>query len=428
MKPRPHAFLLALLLVPAIPSLLLAAWPEFRGPTQDGHVPVGEAVPTNWSETENIRWKAPIHGMGWGTPVILDGKVWVTTASENGRTMSVICLDEKTGEVLLDRLVITNDNPEPLANKVNTYASPSPAVDAERVYLHWGSYGTVCLDTKTFEELWRRTDLTASHWRGPGSSVALWKDTIILTFDGTDQQYHVALDKKTGETLWRRDRSTHYDDIEANDRPVNSGDLRKAFSTPLFIEVDGQPQMISSGAKACWAYNPDTGEEIWSVHYPTHSPSSRPVYSPELSYVFINTGLGKPQLWAVRLDGDARGEIGETNVVWELLKRAPPRSSPVLANGLLFLAADSVGSCVDAKTGEVLWSERVGGTVSASLLYAGGNVYFFDEDGYATVVKASDTYEVVAENQLDEGLLASPAASNGALFIRTKTQLYCIGK
>lgn len=416
----------ALLLVSS--SLTQAAWPEFRGPDRNGIVE-GSGLPLEWSEEKNIAWKRPIHGLGWSTPAILGGKVWLTTATEDGRRMSVICLDEKTGDTLLDRVLVTNDNPEPLANPINTYASSSPAVEEGRVFIHFGSYGTFCLDTESFEVLWQRRDLTASHWRGPASSVALWKDKLILTLEGADQQYHVALDKLTGKTLWRRDRSTNFNDVDPkNGRPANSGDMRKAFATPIFVEIDGSTQMVSSGAKACWAYDPETGEELWSVHYPEHSVSSRPVYSKELGLIFINTGLGKAQVWAIRADADARGEISESHKVWEMIKRTPKRSSPVLVGDLLFWANDGVISCIDARTGEPHWQERAGGEYSASLISDGTNVHFFDEEGLCTVTRAAPAYEVIAENHLDDGGLASPAANDGSLFIRTRTHLYRIGK
>lgn len=409
------------------PGGALADWLEFRGPNGDGHTVQDQALPLKWSEKENVKWKTAIHGAGWATPVVMDGKVWVETASEDGRTMSVLCIDQKSGKVLLDRVLITNDNPEPLSNKINNYAACSPAAEKGRVYLHFGSYGTICLDTESYAEIWRRADLRCSHWRGPGSSVAMWKDFVILTFDGADRQYLAALDKKTGETIWIRDRSTDFGDLDDKGRPANSGDMRKAYSTPVFINDGEKDIMISVGAKACWAYNPDTGEELWNVNVPQHSTSSRPVYNEKLKLLYINTGLGKPQLWAVRVDAKARGDISGTHVEWKLLKRVPKQSSPLLLGDELYLAADTVGSCVDAKTGKVLWSERMKGTVTASLLYGGGNIYFFDEDGGATVVKPGREYQLSAKNQLDDGSLASPAASDGALFVRSKGFLYRIG-
>jgi len=241
--------------------------------------------------------------------------------------------------------------------------------------------------------------------------------------EGADQQYFTALDKNTGETLWRRDRATVYAD-EKDGIPANSGDMRKAYSTPIFVPVGDTVQMIVNGAKACAAYNVETGEEIWHVPYETHSPSSRCVYSKETGMVYINTGLGKAEIWAIRLEPGMKGNVKDSHVAWSFFQRTPKRSSPVVANGLLFMANDGVLSCVDAKTGEKKWAERAGGEYSASLLAAGDRVYCFDEVGLCTVVKAAPVFEVLAANQLNEGFMASPAVSGKALILRTKTHLY----
>lgn len=407
-----------------VSPLASAQWPEFRGPHSDGTVE--GALPTEWSEEKNVTWKKEIHGLGWSTPLIEGGRIWLTTATEDGRKMSVLCLDEKSGEVLLDRVFITNDNPEPLANPMNTYASSTGVIEPGRVYLHFGAYGTLCLDTETFETIWQRRDLTCSHWRGPASSLVMWENRIILTLEGADQQYFVALDKTTGETLWRRDRSTNFAD-EKDGIPANSGDLRKAYSTPIFVKVGDTVQMISNGAKAAWAYDVENGEEIWNVHYPTHSPSSRSVYSEKTGMVYLNTGLGKAEIWAVRLEPGMSGDVSESHVEWKIFQRTPKRMSPVIANGLLFMANGGVLSAVDTGTGDVVWAERGGGEYSASSITDGEHVYHFDEEGLCTVVKASREFEVVAENQLPEGFMASPAVTgDNALILRTRTHLYRI--
>jgi outer membrane protein assembly factor BamB len=415
------ALLLSVVLAPAAG----ADWTEFRGPGRDG---VTEAeLPVKWSESEGIKWKREIHGLGWSTPLVAGGKVWITTASPKGHEMSILCLDEGSGELLLDRVFITSDNPEPLANNLNTYASPTGILEGSRGWFSFGSYGTLCLDTETFELVWQRRDLTCSHWRGPASSLAMWEDKLILTFEGADQQYFAALDKNTGETLWRRDRSTEFND-EKDGIPANSGDMRKSFSTPIFVPVGGVVQMIVNGAKACWAYDAATGEEIWHVPYETHSPSSRCVYSEATGLVYINTGLGKAEVWAIRLEPEMRGNVKDSHVAWSIFQRTPKRSSPVVVNGLFFMANDGVLSCVDAATGESRWSERAGGEYSASLLATGDRVYAFDEDGLCTVVKAAPVYEVLAENRLEAGFMASPAVAGNDLILRTKTHLYRIGR
>ncbi len=417
-----------------LPALLLAAgaasaaadWPEFRGPGRDGLVAAN--LPVKWGEGEGVKWKREIHGLGWSTPLVAEGRIWITTATPKGHQMSILCLDEESGEVLLDRVFITNDNPEPLANNLNTYASPTGVLESGRAqagrgWFSFGSYGTICLDTKTFETLWQRRDLTCSHWRGPASSLAMWEDTLVLTMEGADQQYFTALDKNTGETRWRRDRSTEYNDVKEG-IPANSGDMRKSYSTPIFVPVGDTVQMIVNGAKACWAYDVATGEEIWQVPYETHSPSSRCVYSAETGMVYINTGLGKAEVWAIRLEPGMKGNVKDSHVAWSIFQRTPKRSSPVVVDGLLFMANDGVLSCVDAKTGEIRWAERAGGEYSASLLATKDRVYAFDETGLCTVVRAAPAFEVLAENRLDEGFMASPAVSGEALILRTKTHLY----
>lgn len=412
-------FACAALLLPAFARP--AEWPEFRGPTRDGVVET--ELPTKWGEGEGVRWKTAIHGRGWSTPIVAEGKVWITTATEDGRRLSVLCLDEGSGEILLDRVLATVDNPEPLANHLNSYASPTGVVEPGRVWLTFGSYGTFCLDARSFEVLWQRRDLGCSHWRGAASSLAMWEDRLFVTHDGADQQYSVALDKATGETLWRRDRSTDYRD-DRDGIPANSGDLRKAFSTPIFVPVGGGVQMILNSSKACWAYDVETGEEIWQVPYDMHSPSSRSVHSETTGLVYTNTGLGKAEIWAIRLEPGMRGDVKDSHLAWTYFRRTPKRSSPVVANGLLFMANDGVLSCVDARTGEIRWAERAGGEYSASLLAAGGRVYCFDEDGLCTVVRAGPEFERIAENRLDAGFMASPAVSGRALILRTKTHLY----
>lgn len=398
-----------------------AEWPEFRGPSQNGIVDA--ELPLTWGEEENIRWKTPIHGRGWSTPLIAEGKIWVTTATEDGHRLSVLCLDAATGEVLLDRVLATIDNPELLYNQLNCYASPSGVIEEGRVWVTFGSYGTFCLDTQSYEVLWQRRDLSCSHWRGAGTSLAMWQDRLIVSHDGSDQQYSVALDKFTGKTLWRRDRSTDYQD-DRDGLPANSGDFRKAYSTPIFVPVGDQVQMILNSSKACWSYDVKTGEELWQVPYDMHSPSSRSVYCPETGLLYTNTGLGKAEIWAIRLEPGMRGNVKDSHLAWTYFRRTPKRSSPVVLNGLLFMANDGVLTCIDARTGNPHWSERAGGEYSASLLATKERVYCFDEDGLCTVIKASAEFERLAENRLDAGFMASPAVLGKALILRTKTHLY----
>ena len=410
------------------PARARADWPEFRGPWANGHASApGDArprgLPLRWSETESVRWKAAIPQRGWSTPVVMGGRVWLTTATKGGHDFFAICVDAATGRIRLNQKLFHADEPEPLGNNVNAYASPSPAIEQGRVYIHFGSYGTACLDAETGKVLWQRRDLPCRHYRGPGSSVILFEQLLILTMDGVDQQYLVALDKTSGRTVWKTGRSTVWHDLDAQGRPKREGDFRKAFSTPLVIDVGGQPQMISPGSTCAFAYDPRTGKELWKVRHGAHTAVLRPVFGQGL--VVFCTGLGGPQLWAVRPDG--RGDVTDTHVAWKVRRDVPKTPSPLVVDGLLYMVSDNgVATCLELATGKPVWRERIGGNHLASPLYADGRIYLFSQRGTATVLRAGRRYEVLATNALDSGLMASPAVSGKALLLRTRTHLYRI--
>jgi outer membrane protein assembly factor BamB len=407
-----------------------ADWPEFRGPWGDGHAsppdhqkPVG--FPLHWSETNNVKWKTEIPFRGWSTPVVMDGQVWVTTATRDGHDFFAIGLDADTGRILFNQKVFHSDNPEPLGNgaSMNCYATPSPVLEHGRVYVHYGSFGTACLDTKTGNVLWKRDDLRCRHYRGPSSSAIQFENLIILTFDGADLQYHVALDKQTGKTVWKTDRSVAWHDEDVPGQMARDGDLRKAHSTPLIVTVKGKPLMLSAGAKAVYGYDPRSGRELWRVDDPDYSTAPRPLFDGTLA--FFVTGLSKNEMWAVKPDG--QGDVTETNVVWRLKTHVGRYASPLLVDGLIYDAAEeSFVTCVEARTGTVVWSERIGGKYAASPIYADGRLYFFSQEGTTTVLKPGRALEVLATNMLADGFMASPAASGKAFFLRTKTHLYRI--
>lgn len=420
--------------IPLVVLLLLvqasarADWPEFRGPRGNGHAgrpgdakPLG--LPIRWSETKNVKWKTPIPHRGWSTPVVLGGQVWLTTATTDGHDFFAICVDAQSGQIRFNAKLFHSDNPEPLANNVNCYASPSPVIEPGRVYVHFGSYGTACLDTATYKVIWKRQDLPCRHYRGPGSSPIQFENLLVLSFDGVDVQYTVALDKKSGRTVWKTGRSTVWRDLDAQGRPTREGDFRKAFSTPLIVDVGGKPLMISLGAKAAFAYDPRTGREIWKTHHAGHSSAPRPVAGNGLA--FVTTGHGRTELWAVRVNG--QGDVTNTHVAWKMRKDVPTTPSPLLVDGLLYVVSDrGVLTCLEAATGKQLWKERLGGNCIASPIYADGRLYFFSVQGKTTVLKPGRTYNVLATSRLASGFMASPAVSGKALFLRTKTHLYRI--
>ncbi|MEE8451596.1 MAG: PQQ-binding-like beta-propeller repeat protein, partial [Thermoguttaceae bacterium] len=352
-------------------------WPQFRGPTGDG---LSDAVglPVIWSETENVTWKTPIHGRAWSSPVVLGNQIWMTTAPEDGHEMSVICVALDSGRIVHDIRLFTDIVVVQEMIALNSFASPTPVIEEGRVWVHFGVYGTACLDTSTGKVLWMRRDIHCDHYRGPGSSPILYGDLLIFHMDGIDVQYVIALDKATGATRWKTDRSI---DLEAY-----VPDLRKAYSTPLLIEVDGRTQMLSTGSEGSYSYDPATGKELWRVRHNGFSNVSRPLFGRGVAY--LNTGFSKAHLWAVRCDGG--GDVTDTHVEWTLTKAVPSKPTPVLVDGLLFMADDNgVASCVEAATGEVVWQERIGGKHSASPIHAEGRVYFFSHEGETTVVQAT---------------------------------------
>jgi outer membrane protein assembly factor BamB len=421
-------------LLPLLAGLLFAPlsattdWPAFRGPWGDGQVSApGETrqlgLPLTWSETEGVVWKTPIPERGWSTPAIMEGKIWLTSASVDGNDFFVLWVDAATGQIRLNQKLFHCDAPEPLGNKVNCYATPSPALEPGRAYLHFGSYGTACLDTATGKTLWQRQDLPCRHYRGPSSSPVLFENLVILTMDGADVQYLVALDKRTGRTVWKTNRSVEWNDSGSTIKMVQEGDRRKAHSTPLLVTIDGQPRLLSTGAKAAYAYDPRTGRELWRVRYEAWSAAPVPVYRQGL--MFLVTGLGKTELLAVRTDGS--GDVTDTHVVWRLDSMVAKTASPVLVGDLLYMVTDDgLATCLDSATGKQVWRERLVGKYAASPIHADGRLYFCTQEGKTTVLKPGRTWEVLATNTLETGLMASPSVAGKALFLRTKTHLYRI--
>lgn len=426
--------LLRPLLLATTALLLLAApvhgeenWPQFRGPTAQG-ISAAKNLPLTWSETEHVKWKTAIHGKAWSSPVVFGNQVWLTTATEDGRELSAIAVDRASGKILHDRKLFAVAEPQ-YADKFNSYGSPTPVIEAGRVYITFGSPGTACLDTATGKTVWERRDLPCNHWRGAGSSPTLWNNLLILHFDGADHQYVIALDKKDGRTVWKTDRSVDFKDLTPEGKPIRDGDFRKAFSSPLVITHEGKPYLISAGSKATYCYDPATGKELWRVEeHKHHSGSVRPVVGHGM--VYTATGLAKGELWAVKLGG--QGNVTGTHVAWKATRNVPNRPSPVLVGDLLFMVNQDGGivSCLDAKSGEQLWSERLPGlgNHSASPTYADGRLYFFNENGHGLVIEAGRQFKVLAENKLEAGCMASPAIAGQALFVRTKTHLYRIEK
>lgn len=399
-------------------------WPEFRGPNRSGIAPEGCSPPVTWSETENIAWKTAIPHFGHSSPVIAEGKIWLTTATEEGHDYYVIAVDPESGEIVLNKHLFHADNPEPLGNAVNGYASPSPVAEPGRVYLHFGTYGTAALDAETHEVLWTREDLHCRHYRGPGSSPILFENLLILTFDGIDTRFVVALDKDSGETVWKTERTTVFNDYDENGELIMEGDRRKAFSTPLVVDVNGRPILVSPASSAAYGYDARTGDQVWNMAITGHSTSTSPVFGHGLAY--FSTGYGGTELLAIEPDGE--GDVTESKVAWRHQgEQMPNMPSPLLVDDLLYTISNkSDVTCFDAKTGDFIWQERVGGNFMASPVYADGKIYFASSQGKIVVIEHGRTFEELAENRLDDGMLATPAFAGNAIYLRTTTHLYRI--
>ena len=387
-------------------------WPEFRGPTGQGHArAVG--LPTEWSDTKNVAWKQPIPGLGWSSPALVGGRLYLTTAvvvaGSEDHSLRALCLDAGSGRILWNEAVFNQPVDAPRIHGKNSHASPSPLVAGNRVFVHFGHQGTACLDL-TGKLVWKNAELKYAPVHGNGGTPVLVDDALIFSCDGGADPFIVALDAATGRVRWKTPRA---------------GDAVKkfSFSTPLVITVQGQTQVISPGSDSVSAFDPKSGREIWRVNYDGYSVIPRPVFGHGL--VFLSTGYNPPSVLAIRPDGT--GDVTETHVAWTVKKGAPHTPSLLLVGDELFMVSDGgIATCLDAKTGEEIWQERIGGKFSSSPLFNGGLIYLQSEEGVGTVFKAARAFELIATNPLNERTLASYAVGDGAIFVRTEKQLFRI--
>ena len=402
-------------------------WNQFRGPRADGTTNETELPITFGEGTPEIVWKTPVSGRAWSSPVVWGKQIWITNAPELAGSakeptklekpldLTALCLDLDSGKII-HQLKMFEIHTAQVTHATNSYASPTPFIEEGKVYLHYGAYGTACVDTTTGKKIWERTDILCDHFRGPGSSPVVYGDLLYLTFDGFDSQYITALNKKTGETAWKTDRNVDFG--------TNDGDAKKAYSTPLLITVDGQQQLISPFASATCAYEPLTGKVIWTARHGGMNASGRPLFGNGLLYV--STADGPNPLVAIAPNGT--GDITD-KIQWKSNKSIPKRPSSLLINNRLYMINDSgVASCMDATNGNVLWTKRLQGEFWASPLYANGLIYSFSQTGKIYIFKAAEEFEMVAENTLDDGFIASPAVAGKSLIVRSKTHLYKIEK
>jgi outer membrane protein assembly factor BamB len=392
-------------------------WPQFRGPTGQG-ISQATKVPVQWSNTEGVAWSVEVPGHGWSSPVLSKGRLYLTSAVTDATTGDVtlhaFCVNAADGHILWDTEVL---HPDPALvaamHRKNTPASATPIVTSDRLYVHFGHMGTAALDLAG-KIVWRQTELVYPPTHGNGGSPILLGDELIFSADGQKDPSVIALDAATGALRWKTARNS----------PAKK---QFSFSTPLAIDVGGVKEVISPGPGFVGAYAPADGRELWRVAYGEgYSVVPRPVFA--FGLLFLSSGFDRPTFYAIKPEG-AAGDVTTTNVTWSLSKGAPLTPSAVVVGDEIYFVSDAgIATCATARTGDVLWSERLKGNFSASPVAIEGRIYFQNETGVGFVVKAAPTYELLATNDLGERSLASYAVADGALYIRTEGHLWKIGR
>ena len=389
-----------------------AYWNQFRGPDGDGDAKSAN-LPLKFSEKQNLTWKTPMPGKAWSSPVVMNGKIWLTNAEPEGFKMWAIQLDWHSGKELKKVLVFENKEPQ-YCHPMNSYGTPTPVIYDGRVFVHFGTHGTAALDAQSGQVLWKRRDFNCDHFRGAAASPIVFNDSLIVHFDGHDLQYIVCLDQKSGKTRWKKEREYDF--------KTNNGDRKKAYCTPSVITHNGRQELISPGAVATESRNPVTGDLFWTARTGGMNASSRPIYRHGHVYVFCGMG----SMSAIRPGGD--GDVDKTHVTWSRRKVVPKKSSPLLLNDLLFMVSDEgVASCSNPLNGEIYWADRlkIKGQCASSPIHASGHIYSFSSEGDCIVFKAKkEGLEILAQNKLPTGCMASPAVVGDSLLVRTKQNLY----
>jgi len=402
----------------------LADWPQFRGPDGQGHVPQGQ-LPLRWSEQQNLRWKVQIPGKGWSSPVCGEGQIWLTSATEEGQSLRALAVELASGKVLHDVELFRHNEPGPI-HATNSYASPTPVLDNGRVYVHFGTAGTACLSTDG-TVLWKQQSLAFRHPHAPGSSLVIHEERVLVTCDGTDVQFVVALDKYTGKVIWKQPRN-HLEAAREKDKlepPGRRGFPLMAYSTPLVVDAVGRTQLISTAADHVASYDVQDGEEIWWYPYDGFSVVARPILGNDCVFIVGFEDQSLPVMYAIR--PTAVGQITNEQIVWTQRKNVSHVPSPLLIGDAIYVIGDEgVAACLDAATGAIVWKHRIGGNFSASPISVGDRIYLLSEEGQMTVLAADTRFHMLATNQLEGHFMASPAVAENALILRSASHLYNI--
>lgn len=402
-------------------------WLMFRGPTGQG-IADAKDVPIKWKEkddsgpAENIKWKTELPGQAWSSPVVNGNQIWMTNASLDGKSLRVLRAALDTGKIEIDQEVFHIDEPE-FKHATNSYASPTPVLDPDRVYVYYGTYGTACLSTKDGSKIWENRKLPHNTQNSAGSTPIPYKDKLLICMDGMDTQFQVALNKSDGSVAWKTARSM----------PVvnKKEDMKKAYGTPLVYQFEGKDQMVAPAAEGFYAYDPNTGKELWRLKQPGFSNAPTAVYANGLLY--MSTGFTPPQLWAFKpaAGSEASLDLPPDNVKWKIKGQAPCPTipSPIAVGERLYMLSDTGAlSCINTSTGAIVWTEKMNGEWATSPTLIDGRIYLFDRKGRGIVFDPGDKFIKIAENTLEDGCMASPAVVGKAIILRTKKALYRIEK
>ncbi len=392
------------------PAARAENWPTWRGPRLDG-TSLDMKAPVRWSGTSNVVWKTEMPGIGHASPIVWGDRVFTVAMlpAENARVL--LCLDRGSGRVLWQKTVLVS----PLERKhpLNSHASSTPATDGERVYVAFLDRQEMVVAAYDFsgEQKWLVRPGGFSSMHGFCSSPILYDDLAIVNGDHDGDSYLVALDRRSGKTRWKIPRENK----------------TRSYCVPLIRELSGRTQMVLSGDKCVASYNPRDGQRHWIIDGPTDQFVASVVYNDRAGLLFITGGYPEHHILAVKPDG--QGNITRTDkIVWRTNRGVSYVPSPISEGDYFLVVSDSgVAHCFEAKSGKIAWQERMG-EHHASLTSANGLVYFLNDDGVTHVVKPGPAYELIARNELGERTFASPAISDGRIFIRGDRHMFCVGQ
>jgi outer membrane protein assembly factor BamB len=418
LRRKASAAFIAVCLLTLTNALVAADWLSFRGPDGLG-ISSEKGLPTEWSKEKNITWKLALPGKGASSPIIVGDRIYVTAQTDDNG-LHVLAIDRKKGEILWDQEI---DRGKLHANNLHNMATPSPVSDGKLIWAMFGTGDLVCLD-RSGKTQWKR-NLVKEYGvyktnHGYGSSPMLDDGKLFIVCMHQGPSYVLALDSKSGKNLWKQDRN-----LEAKEEAQDS------YSSPIFLRARGRTQLVLEGAETVTAYDPAKGDLLWSsgglkVPHP-YGRTISGLAAGEGTVVAVASGF-QNRGYTVALKADAKSDTDRK--LWTQTKYAPDCPTPIIYRGKVFMIRDDGNaSCLDLKTGEPLWQERLfSSNVKVSPVAGDGKVYFLSGQANCTVVKASDKFEVVSKNDLNESTLTTPAISRGQIFLRTDKGLYCVGQ